>query len=84
MKKKKIKTVYMEDTGETVYSMAMLEGRTPEQQEEFDRRRKSNIAYTRGEKGAMIKAAFTVYGPVLLCTLVSFLAAALLLYFFLA
>jgi len=84
MKKKKIKTIYMEDTGETVYSMSMLEGRTPEQQEEFDRRRKNNIAYTRGEKGAMIKAAFTVYGPVLLCTLGSFLAAALLLYFFLA
>ena len=31
----------------------------------------------------MIKAAFTVYGPAFLCVLGSFLAAALLLYFFL-
>lgn len=84
MKKKKTKTVYFEDTGETVYSMAALEGRTPEQQEEFDRQRKNYVGFTRKEKGAMIKAAFTVYGPVLLCTLGSFLAAALLMYFFLA
>ena len=83
MKKKKIKTVYLEDTGETVYSMAALEGRTPEEQEEFHRRRKANVAYSRGEKGAMIKAAFTVYGPVLLCVLGSFFVAALLMYWFL-
>ncbi|MBQ9098236.1 MAG: hypothetical protein IJY50_02275 [Clostridia bacterium] len=83
MKKKKPKVVYKEDTGETVYSMAALNGRTPEQQEEFDRKRKSQLAYTGGEKRAMIKAAFTVYGPAFLCVLGSFLAAALLLYFFL-
>ena len=49
MKKKKPKVVYKEDTGETVYSMAALNGRTPEQQEEFDRKRKSQLAYTGGE-----------------------------------
>ena len=39
-KKKKIKIVYLEDKGDTIYSMAALEGRTPEEQEEYDRKRK--------------------------------------------
>ena len=82
-KKKKIKTVYLEDKGETIYSMAALSGRTPEEQEEFEKRRKAHVDSTWGEKKAMITAAFTVYGPVLLCCLGSFLLAALLLYFFL-
>ena len=33
-KKKKVKVVYYADKGETIYSMAALEGRTPEEQEE--------------------------------------------------
>ena len=82
-KKQKRKVVYKEDTGETIYSMAALDGRTPEEQEEFDRKRRSQMAYSRGEKFAMIRAAFQVYGPVFLCVLGSFAAAALLLYFFL-
>lgn len=82
-KKQKRKVVYKEDTGETIYSMAALDGRTPEEQEEFDRKRRSQLAYTHGEKFAMIRAAFQVYGPVFLCVLGSFAAAALLLYFFL-
>ena len=83
MRKKKPKVIYREDTGETIYSMACLEGRTPEEQEEFNKKRRARVDTTRKEKHAMIAAAFTVYGPVLLCTLGSFLLAALLLYFFL-
>lgn len=83
-KKKKPRTVYREDQGETIYSMAALQGRTPEEQEEFDRKRKNRVQATRAERRAMITAAFSVYGPLLLCVLGSFLLAALLLYFFLA
>ena len=82
-KKKKPKVVYYEDKGETIYSMAALHGRTPEEQEEYDKRRKAQVDTTWKEKRAMIAAAFAVYGPVLLCTLGAFLAAAVLLYFFL-
>ena len=65
-RKKKPKVVYQEDTGETIYSMAALHGRTPEEQEDFDEKRKSNLAYSGREQWAMIKAAFQVYGPLLL------------------
>ncbi len=82
-KKKKTKVVYLEDTGETVYSMAALNGRTPEEQEEFDRKRKSIPPYTRGERLAMIRAAYSVYGPILLIVIGSFTVTALLLYLFL-
>lgn len=84
MKKKKTrKVVYLEDKGETIYSMASLEGRTPEEQEEFDKKRRSRVDTTAKERRAMITAAFSVYGPLLLCVLGSFLVAALLLYFYL-
>ena len=82
-KKKKIKTVYLEDKGETIYSMAALNGRTPEEQEEFDKRRRNTVAYTRKERWAMIQAAFAVYGPLLLILVGSFTLAALLMYWFL-
>ncbi len=82
-KKKKPKVVYKEDTGETIYSMSALYGRTPEEQEEFNEKRKSNIAYSAGEQWAMIKAAFQVYGPILLIIVGSFLLTGLGLYFFL-
>ena len=39
MKKKKIKIVYPEDNGQTIYSMAALDGQTPEEKEEFERYR---------------------------------------------
>ena len=83
MKKKKIKTVYAEDKGETIYSMAGLYGRTPEEQEEYDRKNKNRIQATAKERWAMMKAAFVVYGPLLLIVVGSFGLAALLMYFFL-
>jgi hypothetical protein len=79
-KKRKTKVVYLEDKGETIYSMAALNGRTPEEQEEFNKKRKNAVAITGREKWAMIKAAFTVYGPLMLIVVGSFGIAALLLY----
>lgn len=86
MKKKnknKPKIVYLEDDGRTIYSMAGLEGRTPEEQEEFAKKKKNSIDITGKEKRAMIAAAFTVYGPFFLCMIGAFTLAALLMYFFL-
>lgn len=82
-KKKKPKTVYLEDRGETVYSMAALEGKTPEEKEELDKKRRSMPAITGKERAAMIKAAFCVYGPMLLMVVGAFGIAALLMYLFL-
>ena len=82
-KNKKTKVVYLEDKGETVYSMAALEGRTPEEQEEYDKKRKNRISATGRERWAMLTAVFSVYGPVLLICIGAFFVAALLMYFFL-
>ena len=82
-KKKKVKIVYLEDKGDTIYSMAALEGRTPEEQEEYDKKRRNRISATGKERWAMITAAFTVYGPILLVCVASFSVAALLMYLFL-
>ena len=82
-KKKKVKVVYREDTGETIYSMAALEGRTPEEQEEYDRQRKNRVFVTARERWAMIVAAFSVYGPPFLVMIAGFTLAALLVYLFL-
>ena len=82
-KKKKVKVVYYEDRGQTLYSMAALDGKTPEEREEFEKRRRETPAFTRGEKGAMIKAAFSVYAPILLITVGGFGITALLLWLFL-
>jgi len=81
--KKKTKVVYKEDNGETIYSMSALYGRTPEEQEEYEKKLKNRIDVTRKERGAMIKAALTVYGPLLLMVVGSFTIAALLMYFLL-
>ena len=81
--KKKNKIVYLEDKGDTIYSMAALEGRTPEEQEEYDKKRRSRISATARERFAMMRAAFSVYGPLLLICVGSFLVAALLMYLFL-
>ena len=81
--KKKVKIVYVEDKGETLYSMAALEGRTPEEQEEYDKKRKNRVLVTGKERFAMMSAAFSVYGPILLCCVGAFAIAALLMYFFL-
>ena len=79
-KKKKPKVVYLEDKGETIYSMSMLEGRTPEQQEEYEKKLRNRVDATGRERWAMISAALSVYGPLLLICVGSFSAAALLLY----
>ena len=83
MKKKKEKTVYLEDKGETIYSMAALYGRTPEEQEEYDKKRKNYPLVSFKERWAMMKAAFSVYGLILLIFVVGFTLAALLMYFIL-
>ena len=82
MKKKK-KTVYLEDKGETLYPMSFLDGMTPEEAEELEKKKKSRISATAAERWAMIKAAAIVYGPVLLCCVGAFSLTALFLYFFL-
>ena len=81
--KKKTKIVYKEDNGETIYSMAALNGRTPEEQEEYEKKLKNRVEVTGKERFAMIKAAITVYGPMLLIVVGAFAAAALLMYFLL-
>ena len=82
-RKNKPKIVYLEDKGDTVYSMAALNGLTPEEQDELHRKKKQPTFWSKGEKRAMIAAAFSVYAPILLCVLGSFFAAALLMYFLL-
>ena len=81
--KKKPKVVYYEDRGQTIYSMAALDGQTPEEKEELEKKRKNAIIYTKGEYIAMFKAAFEVYGPLLLCCVGAFTLAALVMYLFL-
>ena len=81
--KKKSKVVYKEDDGQTIYSMSALYGRTPEEQEAYEKKLKNRIDVTRRERWAMIKAAFTVYGPLLLMMVGSFTIAAFLMYLFL-
>lgn len=82
-KPKKPKVVYESDKGQTLYSMAALDGRTPKEQEEFEKRRKNAPIITGKERWVMIKAAFSVYGPLFLMMIAAFGLAALLLYLFL-
>lgn len=79
MKKKKQKTVYLPDNGDTIYSMSGLYGRTPEEQEEYEKKLKNRTDATWSERWAMIKAAFTVYGPLLLIVIGAFGLTVLLL-----
>jgi hypothetical protein len=78
-KKKKQKTVYLPDNGDTIYSMSGLYGRTPEEQEEYEKKLKNRTDATWSERWAMIKAAFTVYGPLLLIVIGAFGLTVLLL-----
>lgn len=82
-KTKKQKIVYLEDKGETIYSMAALSGMTPEEQDEFNRKKKNRIDATNKERWAMFLAAMQVYGPMVLIVILAFGAAALLMYLFL-
>ena len=81
--KKKTKVVYKEDNGETIYSMSALNGRTPEEQEEYEKKLKNRVDVTGRERFAMMRAAFSVYGLILLIVVGAFVAAALLMYFLL-
>jgi len=81
--KKKTKTVYLEDKGETIYSMAALSGMTPEEQDELNRKKKNRVDATAKERWAMFLAAMQVYAPMLLIVVLAFGAAALLMYLFL-
>lgn len=82
-KEQKPKIVYKEDTGETIYSMAGLYGDVaPRKDEEKEQPKSTPVRMTHRERAAMIRAAFQVYTPVLLCTIGAFALAALLLYFF--
>lgn len=79
-KTNKKKIIYKEDTGETIYSMAALDGLTPEELERIDEERKKRPPFTRKERRAMIGAAFEVYGPPILLTMLAFALVAVLLY----
>ena len=81
--KQKVKTVYLEDNGETVYSMASLEGITPEEAERRAEEKKKRVKLSRKEKGAMIRAAYSVYGKILLIFIGSFALVAVIMYFLL-
>ena len=80
MKKNKPKVVYKPDEGQTIYSMAALEGKTPEDLDKREEERKNRINVTRKERRAMIAAAFQVYGPILLIIVVGFALAAVIMY----
>ena len=71
-KKSKTKVVYKDD-GETVYSMAALDGITPEEAEQRAEERKKRVKLTRKEKRAMISAGYRVYGPFAFVALVLYL-----------
>ena len=68
-KKTKKKTEYIDD-GHTVYDMSNVPSRT--------RVKKQTVSVTKGERRAMIKAAFAYYLPILLGAASCFFAAALL------
>lgn len=82
-KKNKIKVIYKEDTGETIYSMAGLYGKTPEEVEQLAEKNKEKVKLSRKERHAMIRAAFQVYGLPFLMGIVAFSLVAVLLYLWL-
>ena len=84
MKKNKQKVVYKPDEGQTIYSMAALEGKTPEDLDKREEERKNRVTVTRKERYAMMRAAFQVYGPILLIIIVGFSLAAVILYLLLS
>ena len=64
--------------------MAALDGKTPEEVEEEAKRRKYAPIIMPSERRAMIKAAFTVYGPLLLICIGAFALAGLLAFLWLS
>ena len=83
MKKKKQKTVYYEDRGQTIYPMSFLDGMTPKEAEELRRKKENRPIVTGKERWAMMRAAFAVYSVPLLILIGAFGLTALLMYFFL-
>lgn len=75
-KKEKVKVKYIDD-GHTVYSMDGLSpnaGRSD---------KKDEVRLSRAEKKAAIKAAFSVYFPILMLVLICFSLTMLLMHFWL-
>ena len=83
MKKKKQKTVYYEDNGQTIYPMSFLDGMTPEEAEELKKKKENRPLVTGKERWAMMRAAFEVYSIPLLILVGAFGLTALFMYFFL-
>lgn len=83
MKKKKQKTVYYEDNGQTIYPMSFLDGMTPEEAEELKKKKENRPLVTGKERWAMMRAAFEVYSVPLLILVGAFGLTALFMYFFL-
>ena len=83
MKKKKQKTVYYEDNGQTIYPMSFLDGMTPEEAEELKKKKENRPLVTGKERWAMMRAAFEVYSVPLLILIGAFGLTALFMYFFL-
>lgn len=74
-KKKNKKTVYVDD-GHTVYDMSLV-------QPKISTDDKKTVSVTKGEKRAMIKAAFAYYLPIFLGAAACFFAAAWLVWLWL-
>ena len=56
-KKKKVKVVYYEDKGETIYPMAATYGLTPEELEK-QKEAEKNASYATGIRGGLINSRF--------------------------
>lgn len=81
--KKKRKEIYYEDHGQTIYPMSFLDGMTPEEAEELEKKKQNRPLVTASERWAMMRAAFSVYSIPLLILVGAFGLTALFLYFFL-
>lgn len=77
MKKKQKKPKYIDD-GHTIYNMD-VDGMPHRPR----KKKESDIELTKGEKKALTKAAFAQYLPIFIITIVGFLLAMVLIYFWL-
>ena len=76
----KVKVVYEEDKGETIYSMSALYGMTPEEMDKFAEDKKKAVKFTRKEKRAARRAVYSVYGPMFICMILGFSLVAVILF----
>ena len=88
-KKKKVKVVYVDD-GRTVYDMSGVtrpcqiifpEKKEKTRDEQKKKKNKEQVGLSKKERWAAIKAAYSVYFPMLLGVLACFGLAAVILYF---